>query len=135
MPPIEMEVTRVGGMPYGNPFVGPINHTAPVRVDVSALSATQVDDRGYLKASVFLKRDGTPIGVGEAVYGLVVEPVKVAASNAPADLAAAVDIDVAVAVICAVNRQIVEDIHGRALTADELASVGVAGASPIVLIY
>lgn len=143
MPPITIEQTRTGGMAYANPFVGPLNHTFPVRVDVSALDATLVDARGYLKAGVILQRNGLPIpaptgAAGEVAqpgYGVVVEPIKVAASNAAADLGAAVDIDVSVAVIGAVNRAIAEDILGRAYHAFELDAFKVNGSSPVVLVY
>lgn len=150
MSPITIEQTRAGGMSYGNPFVGPIDHTAPVRVDVSALDATVVDARGYLKPGVPLSRDGTLINayaagppevLADYVYGVTVEAVKVAAGNTAADLTAAADIDVAVCVVGAVNRAIMEDVLGRALTAAEIDGfTGASGAkgaagSKVALIY
>lgn len=136
---IKIEQTRTGGQAYGNPFVGPINHTAPVRLDVSGMDNTVVDARGFLKPGVLLRRNGTLVGAvagaAEAAYGANVEAVKVAASNSAPDLAAAVDIDIAVATVCQINRAILEDNLGRALTAGELASTDQLLSSPIVLVY
>ena len=121
--------TRAGRTVYGNPFVGPVNHTVAIRLDVSDLTAVEIDADGYLKPGVLLKEDGTIIDAtaGEFAYGAVVEAVKVAASNVAADIAAATDIDVTVAVIALLNRDILEDILGRALSAAELAAIRAAG--------
>jgi phage tail sheath gpL-like len=43
---------------YASPFVGPVGHTAHVKVDVSALTNTQVDSKGILKPGVVLTLDG-----------------------------------------------------------------------------
>lgn len=118
-----------------NPFVGPVNHTAPVRIDPSTFKAdvTTVDRYGYLKSGVLLRRDGTLItGAGQRAYGMVVEPVKVAESNSNTDLDAAPSRDVAVAVICMVNRKLGEDNLGRVYSANELAAAEIA---PIVMVY
>jgi hypothetical protein len=55
--PITVEETE-GGTAYASPFVGPVDHTAHVRVDVSALTTSQVDSKGYLKPGVVLTLDG-----------------------------------------------------------------------------
>lgn len=117
---------------YADPFVGTVNHTVAVRVDVSALTNTLVDANGYLKIGTLLTRAGIPIGAGGLKYGAVRQTVKVAANNGAA-LATAPDIDVTVAVICTLNRAVMEDNFGRVLNADELANP--AGSSPIVLLY
>lgn len=63
----------------------------------------------------------------EAIFGVTVEPVKIAASNAAADLTAGANVDVAVATICTVNRAIIEDELGRVLTANEILAYDAAG--------
>jgi hypothetical protein len=55
--PIGIEKTE-GGTAYASPFVGPVDHTAHVQVDVSALTTTQVDSKGYLKPGVVLTLEG-----------------------------------------------------------------------------
>lgn len=125
--PLKTSVVSSGGSVYGHPFVGPVNHTDVVRVDVSAMSNDEVDADGYLKPGVPLASDGTLCGTADTVKGVVIEPVKVADGNEAADLTGATDIDVAVAIIGLVNRDIVEDNLGRALTADEIAAFAKAG--------
>lgn len=140
--PITMQPTMTAGETFANPFVGPINHTATVRVDVSALTTAEVDAYGYLKPGVPLQRSGlliplnatTPGAGTETLYGVTSESIKVAQGNTAADLAAAVDPLVAVALIGAVNRALIEDNLGRALHADELRAFNGAG-SRVVLIY
>lgn len=132
-------ITRTsGGADHGNPFVGPVNHTVAIRVDVSGLTATEVDANGYLKPGVILKRDGTiiaaPAAAATAGFGVVVEAVKVADGNT-ALAGVTDDIDVTVAVVGAVNRAILEDNMGRALNANELVAFEQAASSPIVLLY
>lgn len=136
--PMTAKKTAGGGV-HANPFVGPINHTVAIRVDVSALTAEMVDTKGYLKPGMILKRDGTPIAAPAAAatagFGVTVEAVKVADSNVAADLAAATDVDVAVAVIGAVNRGLMESNLGRVLNANEIVAFEQAASSPIVLLY
>lgn len=117
-----------GGSSHGNPFVGPIVASAHVKVDVSDMSDKEVDVNGYLKPGVPLKQDGNLVGAGTYVFGVTVEAVKVADGNTDAILdAVTVDPFVAVATICQVSQDIIEDTLGRALTADELAGFDVAG--------
>lgn len=127
--PIGITTRAAAGQDYGNPFVGPVDHTAAIRVDVSALTNTVVDANGYLKPGTPLQKAGTLLSAttGQSVYGVVVEAVKVAASNAAGDLTAGTDIDVAVATIAEVNQAIIEDNLGRALNANELAGFAAAG--------
>lgn len=109
---------------HPSPFIGPIDHTTTVRVDVSGLDNKAVDSKGWLKPGVILTRTGALAGDGETDalkgFGAVVEAVKVAEGNTTALLGAGSDIDVAVAVICVINRDILEDSLGRALTTHEL---------------
>lgn len=117
-----------GGDAYVSPFIGRIDHTVHVRVDVSALTAAEVDSKGYIKPGVPLRKNGLLVsGAGQFVYGVVPEAVKVAAGNSDAQLAAAVDPFVALAVIALCNRDVIEDNLGRALTANEIAAFDAAG--------
>lgn len=125
-----------GGDGYGDPVLGPAEHTAPVEVDVTALSADEVDAEGFLKPGVVVKPDGSlPDGTaGEYAYGVVLEPTKVAAGNAAADLAAAAtDHRIAVCTIGQIQRAIAEDNLGRVYNANEVAAVKAAG-SRLVLV-
>lgn len=132
--PMDVRTVATAGEVHPNPFVGPINHTVAIRVDVSALPAAYVDALGYLKPGVPLRRDGTPVGgAGQVVHGVVVEATKVHTNNTT--LAGVTrDIDVTVCVMGAINRAILEDSIGRALSADELAAFTAAG-SHIALLY
>jgi len=76
---------------------------------------------GDLVTAAFV--DATPTAIGANItraYGANIEAVKVAAGNTGAFLAAATDIDIAIATICQVNRAILEDSLGRSLTSGEL---------------
>ena len=126
--PLRSTSLTTGGDVWVSPFIGEIAHTAHVRLDVSALDAETVDENGYLKPGVPLLSTGVLVsGTGQVVYGVTIEAIKVAASNAAADLTAATDIDVAVGTIGQVNRAIIEDILGRVLNANELAAFQAAG--------
>lgn len=48
--------TTAGGEGYSNPFVGPINHTLHVKLDLSTFTTDEVDAYGYIKP-------GTPIAL------------------------------------------------------------------------
>lgn len=56
--PMKITAVAAAGEAYASPFIGPVNHTATVRVDVSALTTYEVDTYGYLKPGVFLTRAG-----------------------------------------------------------------------------
>lgn len=136
MSPLSREATLAAADVYGDIFVGPYHHTHTVVVDVSTLDTEEVDANGYLKP-------GTPIqlvasGIVGAVQGALVtaadqragvvpEPIKVAADNVAGTLAAAADVPVAIAFNCAINRAMVEDHLGRAISANELAALRAAG--------
>jgi hypothetical protein len=109
-----------------------VNHTAHVKVDVSALTTAEVDTYGYIKPGVPLLQTGLLVTAGY-VFGVTIEPIKIAASNSSTDLGAATDCFVAVATIAQVSQDIIEDNLGRALTTAELAGFDLAG-SKIALI-
>ena len=243
--PARITPLTTAGELHPTPFLGPINHTAAIPVDVSQLDSNVVDKKGFLKPGVLLTRNGRPVSAGSvlsgpnlragsnagkirvdafnaavngvqvakaaqnnidvtqstvvaagshvavlvqmtaagavstlasAVYdteaealralpvpaanrvpvgyfvasgvtlnatalaaanstfynfaygdeqgfGAVVEAVKVAKSNSATDLLAAIDIEVAVATICMINRDILEDAIGRSLTLGERANI------------
>lgn len=123
-----MKVTAAaGGEVHANPFIGPIGHPVSLRIDVSALTANMVDQYGYLKPGVLVQASGVPVnGVTQIAYGAVIEATKVADNNGAA-LATAPDIDVAVGLWVLLNRDILEDLLGRVLSADELAAINAAG--------
>lgn len=124
---------ETGGQNYMNPFVGPVEYTHPVLVDLSDLSTDEVDDDGVLKPGVPLKEDGTLADgtAGEHIFGCVAEATSVADDNA--NLATDPDVEVAVATIGQVNRDALEDNLGRALTANEVAAFGAAGCHVVLL--
>lgn len=137
--PMSVKDLGVEGEVYANPVIGKADHTAPVLVDVSALTAAEVDEDGYLIPGVVLKRNGTviaaPVAAATPGYGIVHEAVKVADSNVAGVLAVADNVTVAVVTIGQVNRAIIEDNLARALNANELAAFDQAGSSFIVYIY
>lgn len=112
--------TTAGYVNYTNPLVnGPLS-TMHVKLDISTMTANEVDADGYLKPGVALAVDGSAIDGTEAVYGVTFEAIKVANGNT----ALAGDVSdplVVVATHALVNRDIAEDNLGRAYTAAELA--------------
>lgn len=130
--PIRITDASGAGKDYHSPFVGPINHTVGLAVALSGLTDDEIDSKGYVKPGVPLANDGTLVGSGQFVYGVTVEPVKVADDNESATIAALGTVELAIATIGMVNRDIMEDILERALTADEIAGFNLAG-SKIVL--
>lgn len=122
-----IEITNTAGAgTYGNPFVGAASGEVHVQVDVSALTAREVDARGYLKPGVVLTIAGLlPGAANTAVVGVVPEPVKIAASNV--GLAAiTADPFVVIKTIGLVNRDIIEDNLESALSANEIAALNTA---------
>ena len=122
-----------GGANYGNPFVGPVDHTAVVKVDISAMTNAEIDSKGYLKPGVPFKENGTLIGSGEKLFGVTIEAIKVAAGNESADLSGATDCFVAVGTVGQISQDIAEDNLGRSYTADEIASFNLAGSKIVLL--
>ena len=133
-----MSVTDVlaAGEVHSLPFVGPINHTIGVKVDVSGLTSNEVDANGYLKPGVPFKLSGGLLVLAdgtldEYLFGANVEAVQVHTDNTTL-AGVTTDVEIAVAVFCVINRDLVEDVLGRALTANELAAAAAAGSHVIV---
>jgi hypothetical protein len=113
-------------------FVGPINHTVAVAVDLSNLTNKEIDADGYLKPYIPFTAAGALVTSG-SVFGLSVEHVKVADDNATGTIAALGIIDVAVATICQINQAIAEDVLDRAYTNAEKAGMA-PGLSGVILL-
>jgi hypothetical protein len=125
-----------GGSSHGNPFVGPIGHTAHVKVDISGLTTDEVDEHGYLKPGVPLTQAGILVASGY-VFGVTVEAANLGLSVVPptnTTLGSETgDCFVAVGTIGQVSQDIAEDTLGRAYTTAEKAGFDTAG-SKLVLI-
>lgn len=125
-----------GGASHGNPFVGPIQHTAHVKVDISGLTTKEVDINGYLKPGVPLTQAGILVTSG-FVFGVTVEAVKLPLATVPptdGTLATETgDCFVAVGTMGQVSQDIAEDTLARAYTTEEKAGFDAAG-SKLVLI-
>lgn len=121
--PMRVEDRSQGGVGYATPFVGPVDHTEVIVVDLASMTAAEVDAKGYLKPGVPLAADGKLVGEDGVVHGVTIEPLKV--TDASGDRYSSMP--VALAVIGAVNKDIIEDNLGRALTADEVAGFSAAG--------
>jgi len=126
-----MSVTKTaGGIGYGNPFIGGVNHPAQIKVDVSGLTTDEVDQFGYLKPGVPLTKAGVLVGASPAfVYGVTFEAQKIVPDNPTNTTLGAVTTDpiITVNTIGHANRDIIEDNLGRALTANEIAGFDAAG--------
>lgn len=126
--PIRFTKTTQGGTIYGNPFVGPINHTVAIPVPLSALTDDEIDADGYLKPGIPLTKAGALLAADQTLFGVTVESVKVADNNLPATIAALGTVWVAVVTTAVqVNQDIAEDNLGRAYTAAEIASFAGSG--------
>lgn len=126
--PLGVETTA-GGRVYANPFIGGVNHPAQIKVDVSGLTVNEVDQFGYLKAGVPLTKTGVLVGSGAFVYGVTFEAQKIVPDNPTNTTLGAVTADpiITVNTVGHINRDVLEDNLGRALTADEIAGFDAAG--------
>lgn len=124
MPMIRRQI-NVAGSGYMSPFVGPAEHPVQISVNIANLTTFEVDSNGYIVSGTPLNAAGALVTTG-AVYGVIPESVRVANSNAAADLTAAGTVDVAVIVLGLINRHIAEANLGRAYTAAELTGFATA---------
>ena len=121
--PIQVNRTAGNQTALASAFIGDYQ-PLHVKVDISALSAREVDARGYLKPNVPLSLLGLPLaGVAGEVPALTIEPTKIAANNAAGTLAAAPDVFVACGVTGVVNRDVIEDTLGGTLNPAEIAAL------------
>jgi hypothetical protein len=129
--PISVSALATEANSYGKVFVGPVDHTDVVVVDISDLTTKEVDSLGYIKPGVPFSKAGDLVGSTVPVYGVTPESIKLNhATIPPTDVSLAADtgtMQVAVGIAGLVNRDIMEDNLGRALTADEIAGFALAG--------
>lgn len=64
--PVLVTNTAAGGNNYANPFIGPVDHVAQIRLDISSLTTGEVDSDGYLKPGVPLNSAGRRVGADAA---------------------------------------------------------------------
>ena len=70
---IQRKTVRAGGVSLTNaPFVGPVDHTSTVRVDLSGLTSAEVDSDGILKPGVPLTKAGTLVSRRPGLHQAVV---------------------------------------------------------------
>lgn len=125
--PMRAQTNTSPGTVYGRAARGVVEHTDQRAIVVSGLTANEVDGDGYLIPGVPFSRAGVLVGAAVPVYGVSIEPIKVAKSNSGTDLTAAGTVQVTLQVIGIVNRKIAEDNMGRAYTANEIAGFDLAG--------
>lgn len=128
--PITIESVASEANTFGHPFVGPgAEYTDVVQVDISDLTLNEVTVDGYLKPGVPLSKAGDLVGAGVPVYGVTLESIKIVTYTVTTALLTADTgtVPVAVGTVGVVNRDIIEDNLGRALTADEIAGFALAG--------
>lgn len=107
---------------YESPFLGPVDHTVGIQIDLSALTDDEIDAKGYLKPGIPFQKDGTLVGAGDRLFGVTVEEVKVADDNEAGTIAALTTQEVAVGTEGTIVQDVAEDMLGRAYTADEVTA-------------
>lgn len=124
-----------GGV-YISPFIQRHSDPETIPVVASIFSANEVDQYGYLKPGVPLAKlaggSGTLVGIAPAfVYGVTMEAQRLVDPTGYASLAAALTaagtVPVTVGRRGLVSRALIEEMLGRALTANELAGFVAAG--------
>lgn len=125
--PIEVRKTE-GGDAYINAFLS-ITTGVNFQVDVSTLTVAEVDESGTLKPCVPLQATGALISApGQVAYAVTIEAQKLPGRTDNADLATdTTDPILAGAMGGTINRDIAEDVLGRAYTADELSALAAGG--------
>lgn len=133
--PMRAQINTVPGQIYGRVNVGIAEYTAQRSINVTALTANEVDSDGYLIPGVVFSgaTPGVLVGSTVPVFGCVIEPIKIAKSNSGTDLTAAGTVQVALLTIGQINRKIAEDNMGRAYNANELAGFLLAACHLILL--
>jgi hypothetical protein len=135
MSPIKVNRASTEETPvYGNPFRGPVNHTAQIGLVLTGFTDREIDSQGYLKPGVPVRSTGALIsGSGQAVFGVTIEALKVGAGNSAEDIAAMGTQEVAVAIYGALNRAIIEENLGEALSTNEVNAFAHAECELILL--
>jgi hypothetical protein len=130
--PIRFKDTGTVRRIHDKPFVGPLDFTVGIQVNLATLTNKEIDEYGYLKPGIPFQRNGTLVGAAPAfVFGVSVEEIKVADGNT--GIAGLGTVEVAVATICQVNQSVATAILGRAYTANEIAGFYRAGSKCVLL--
>jgi len=130
--PLSIKKT-VGGDVYTPVFIGSILGMQQVLVDISTLTTDEVDADGWLKPGVAFQKDGTLVsaGSGQFVYAVNPEPQNLHMAVLPptnGTLAADTRLyPLGMGTIGEVNRDVAEDLMGRAYNSNELAAFNAAG--------
>jgi hypothetical protein len=115
---------------YDPVFLGEILAMEQVLVDVSELTTDEVDADGWLKPGVPFKQDGTLADGSGHIYAVNPEPQNLhLATIPPTNGTLAADTKtypLGMGTMGTVNRDIIEDNLGRALTANELTAFATA---------
>lgn len=127
--PLRVKKTA-GTSTYGPVFIGEILAMEQVLVDVSELTTDEVDADGWLKPGVPFKQDGTLADGSGHIHAVNPEPQDLhLATIPPTNVSLAADtktFPLGMATMGTVNRDIIEDNLGRALTANELTAFATA---------
>ncbi len=120
-------ISTPGGDAYSNPFVGAPGPVVNLKVDVSTLTAAEVDANGYLKPGVPLQSNGALVSApNQVAYGVTVEEQRLSGRRDNANLAADTnDTMIAVATSGTINRDFAESMLGRPYTANEQLALAV----------
>ncbi len=133
MPNVVRSGLQAGNV-YASPWRGEVEHTAQIRVDITALTDREIDDFGYLKPGVPFLVTGALVSTNaQSIFGVTIEAINVlnrtpyTTITKAASIAAAGNQDIVVGTIGQVNRHVIEDILGSALTANELLAFAAVG--------
>jgi hypothetical protein len=126
-----MRVKKTAGdTTYAPVFLGEILAMEQVLIDVSELTTAEVDADGWLKPGVPFKQDGTLADGSGHIYAVNPEPQDLfLATVPPTDVSLAADtktFPLGMGTMGTVNRDVIEDNLGRALTANELTAFATA---------
>jgi hypothetical protein len=119
-----------GTTTYAPVFLGEILAMEQILVDVSELTTDEVDADGWLKPGVPFKQDGTLADGSGVIYAVNPEPQNLhLATVPPTNTSLGNDTKtypLGMGTMGTVNRDVIEDNLGRALTANELTAFGAA---------
>lgn len=127
--PIRIKKTA-GDTTYAPVFLGEILAMEQVLIDVSELTTDEVDADGWLKPGVPFKQDGTLADGSGHIYAVNPEPQDLfLATIPPTNTSLGNDtklFPLGMGTMGTVNRDLIEDNLGRALTANELTAFATA---------
>lgn len=127
--PLRIKKTA-GDTTYGPVFLGEILAMEQVVIDISELTTDEVDADGWLKPGVPFKQDGTLADGSGHIYAVNPEPQDLfLATVPPTNTSLGNDtktFPLGMGTMGTVNRDIIEDNLGRALTANELTAFATA---------